>query len=1565
MATINKNFVVKNGLEVAENLIVANSDTNRVGLGTTNPIFPVDIRDSVALNSDVRVKLDNANSKTIFITGSFSSLEPFVISGIDTSLIRDQDQIISDGKGYINVPTTIVDIGISSVRLDKSHLLFSGTDTSALTVSRVYDSGDAGYFLRSRGAKLPPEWVEEVNPYIQEEFAGTYFPTFVAGTGVQELKISSTQFSFDVDNGRLGISTSTPQYTLDIGGDGDIRVPGRMIVANGSGDAGQLLISNGIDSMFWGTPEDLAAGSALSVTAFPTNADQLFKLVFVEEPIFSGQSVYQDFGEDLVYNPSTNRLGIGSTAPAYNLDVFGSAGIAGSITADTAFIDETLSAKNVSVAQSVTSEEYYGDGSTIVGIVTQIVPSIGINMSATQTSGKGIVTLDAYKPVGRTIFVAQNGNDDNTGLAENHPKRTIKGAASVALTGDTIKVFPGSYVEENPIVLNPRVAVEGTELRNCIITPRYTDLDLFHVNNSCHVTDLSFIGPEMSKDAAIIAFQPLEGISDDRYFDAARLVRMNLDFISREAVGFLTSGYSGVAGGHREQDAARTLELNTKFIADEAVGFITSTDYKNPAFQVVDAGGTPTDPQNCRDDIRDIVDSWAKDLRANSNLASIGAGNSYYDSNDSLLHITGNDPNGYSVREATIAAIQHAVGIATFVIDSNDYTGTPGITSYTTTPQDFSYSPIIVSGGCTAVRDRVDVLSGIVTSIVGMGTTAAPAEEQGVRLDPSKCSEDIRKIWRAINFDLTRGGNLKSINAGKIYFDDNWNLKDGLLQNQNEVDHTIIALEKSFEISRAVINNCTWGGFRKTNQEGVAAGSSITNATYDSVTGIVTITSPNHGLSIDDSVRLSNLVFQCDSGGGPSTANFPSASEQQVLNGKYYGEVFHVKLAPDANTFEVNVGPSTIAHTYVGPSGFAEPYTNFQNEYTQVKSLEIQVDPATGFNDVISSCQNVISAVDTLVGVVTSIVGLRSDAFIGSSGIVTSFAGNSGYGYTTVHDITNAVYNEESGDITITAPTAEVKLGDIIEIRDINFECSYAGGIGTSQQLFPSGKFGFEFYINKVNTDGTFVANVGVSTIAHTYVSGGLIVNRFVGITAFDYDAATGVATVTAPGTYVRTGDEVLFRNLEFSCAAPHAGVTTTIFPDGTQGFEFTVTGVTTVGSQFTTNVGISTIAHNYVGSGLVRPPYSPGVGPITQGPYVRNCTNFIANSIGMKVDGKAAEPGDKPDIGVTGSMSVDSYTQFNQAGTGVSITNGAYAQLVSIFTICDDTSIYTASGGQCDITNSNSSFGSLGLVSDGVGDATTDSIYRYTGKVSSESQIETDTVIISGVGTYRPYDGQALYFGELYNSVLRVEVTDGGSGYVLPPTVSISDPSGPSGVSAEAISTIDTATGKVISVDIIATGSQYRTPPTISFSGGGGVGAAATAVLAPIYYTVETATEPVSGISTVVLVQNLLNTVSAGSTVYFSRLSLQIASSHSFEWVGSGNDITLAKPALGGVTIQENEIVKLNGGQIVYTSTNQAGNFQIGDDIVINQLTGTISGRAFNQSLLNTVTPLILGLAK
>ena len=44
------------------------------------------------------------------------------------------------------------------------------------------------------------------------------------------------------------------------------------------------------------------------------------------------------------------------------------------------------------------------------------------------------------------------------------------------------------------------------------------------------------------------------------------------------------------------------------------------------------------------------------------------------------------------------------------------------------------------------------------------------------------------------------------------------------------------------------------------------------------------------------------------------------------------------------------------------------------------------------------------------------------------------------------------------------------------------------------------------------------------------------------------------------------------------------------------------------------------------------------------------------------------------------------------------------------------------------------------------------------------------------------------------------------------------------------------------------------------------------------------------------------------------------------------------ALPQQGGVPIPENEIENRNGGLVIFTSTDQAGNFKIGDGVIINQ---------------------------
>jgi len=436
-----------------------------------------------------------------------------------------------------------------------------------------------------------------------------------------------------------------------------------------------------------------------------------------------------------------------------------------------------------------------------------------------------------------------------------------------------------------------------------------------------------------------------------------------------------------------------------------------------------------------------------------------------------------------------------------------------------------------------------------------------------------------------------------------------------------------------------------------------------------------------------------------------------------------------------------------------------------------------------------------------------------------------------------------------------------------------------------------------------------------------------------------------------------------------------------------------------------------------------------------TQSPYIHNCTNFITNSIGMKIDGSK-------NIGPFKSMVTDSYTQYNSNGIGVSLSNEGYAQIVSMFTINTDVAIAANSGGQCDITNSNSSFGNFGLVTDGVGPR------KYTGIVT-ESQVadrdvfaldlNTPTVNIqnfvydikSGLSTVttvsdhgfqvgmgvtladivlnceygsktypdgkvgyifevasvpnpttftvnvgpstvpstyasggtakldvvRPFDGQNVFFDSLYQEVAKIKLTNGGSGYTSPPTVTIAAPGTSWGIQATAVASI--RNGSVDEITLVSSGRGYTSTPTITVDGS----ATASLVMVPKYYSVLKSTPLSVGISTITVDDNVPYAVGTGVTVPFFKQSRILASSHSFEYIGTGVNPLESLPQRGAVAIQDNEVDDRNGGLTIFTSTDQTGQFRIGDGVIIDQQTGTISGNFYSKSLFSTMTPFILAL--
>lgn len=448
----------------------------------------------------------------------------------------------------------------------------------------------------------------------------------------------------------------------------------------------------------------------------------------------------------------------------------------------------------------------------------------------------------------------------------------------------------------------------------------------------------------------------------------------------------------------------------------------------------------------------------------------------------------------------------------------------------------------------------------------------------------------------------------------------------------------------------------------------------------------------------------------------------------------------------------------------------------------------------------------------------------------------------------------------------------------------------------------------------------------------------------------------------------------------------------------------------------------------------------------INQSPYIRNCTNFIPNSIGMKVDGKHV-------IGATKSMVTDSYTQYNANGIGVSVTNEGYVQIVAMFTICNDISVFAGSGGQCDLSSSNTSFGNYGLVSTGI------STIKYTGLLQQATEPNTQEFIVdisepvfeisninydsnSGVATIslvdphnynvgcaftiggakfntnqgglvslpnidqndifevrsiisgnqftahlgpstltgyaysstssdaytskynsRPYNGQIVYFDLPYYRISKVNITNPGSGYVTAPTLTVEAPTTDFGLPPILIAEIEN--GSVSRVDVSYPGRGYVFTPSVFVSSPpvGGGAAIITVEMEPIFYTVSSSTPVRSGITTITLNEAVPYGFSFGQNLDFHLQSKILATAHGFEYVGTGITIATAVPSRGGVPIEDNQVDERNGGLVVYTSTDQLGKFKIGDGIVIDQTTGTISGNDYTRNLFTTLTPLILAL--
>ena len=238
--------------------------------------------------------------------------------------------------------------------------------------------------------------------------------------------------------------------------------------------------------------------------------------------------------------------------------------------------------------------------------------------------------------------------------------------------------------------------------------------------------------------------------------------------------------------------------------------------------------------------------------------------------------------------------------------------------------------------------------------------------------------------------------------------------------------------------------------------------------------------------------------------------------------------------------------------------------------------------------------------------------------------------------------------------------------------------------------------------------------------------------------------------------------------------------------------------------------------------------------------------------------------------------------------------------------------------------------------------------------------------------------------------SLTSTSLWEPGSNYTSTPTLTLTDPN----VTALAVVTPRIANGVLGNPTFINRGSGYTTTSTfVSINGNGYsdnyqtgysiimnnmtslpvVGSDLTiagdsqvykvTVATPIYGTVAPAIEAIVQLSPSITTTNSpANATAVSIRTKYSQVRL---TNHDFLNVGYGNIITSNYPnypAAGYVAVANNQTVEVNYGRVFFTSTDQDGNFKVGNLFGVQQSTGIVTLSATQFGLLGLTSSLSLG---
>ena len=287
----------------------------------------------------------------------------------------------------------------------------------------------------------------------------------------------------DVNNSRIGINTASPQYDLDV--NGTIRASGLEVITEAQISGVNFLgntISTSNNVLTLGTADNVVYQNKLVVDS-----------IDIENNTISTNTS----NENLEFRPN----GSGTVEIFADTNVYGNIVATGSITANGNITIGNANTDNVTFNAEIASDiipdlnNTYSLGSDpgSGGKQWQDVYVENFFAGTVSTTSLEVDGVDIALRQGNIFYVAENGDDSYSGDHPNDPYGSLTYALTQATAGDTVHIYPGTYLEVFPMTVPAGVTVKGHSIRSVTIkpTPATQNNDAFLLNGEVTIEDIT------------------------------------------------------------------------------------------------------------------------------------------------------------------------------------------------------------------------------------------------------------------------------------------------------------------------------------------------------------------------------------------------------------------------------------------------------------------------------------------------------------------------------------------------------------------------------------------------------------------------------------------------------------------------------------------------------------------------------------------------------------------------------------------------------------------------------------------------------------------------------------------------------------------------------------------------------------------------------------------------------------------------------------------------------------------------------------------------------------------